>query len=729
MTNSLLNFSNKAVKTLILSLLSLPFIAYSKYNYDIFGLPKETLFQFLVLLIWIFWLIKIIAEKKVVLVKSKVNVFALFFLGINAVSILWTGNFHLSSVASQKLVFYVLLYFIAANLIDEEAQLNSILIILISTACFESIYGLLQFLKIDPVFQSGLAGRRRIIGTFGYHNFVSEYLILIIPVMFACCFLKIRRYLKILLYCAIVVSLLCVILTQTRSTWIALICSITIFSIVLGKRSLKTRYKKFVLSLLCAVFITAAFAFIFSSNYAVKSKKDSIKSRLLIYESALLMIKDRPLLGAGAGTFEFNYSDYLSKVMKNRQYTIFVEEVTSAHNEYLQTWTETGILGLIIYLCLFYFFFREGNSLYAALNTNQQKHSILLLSFMSAIIGFLVDSIFSFPLHIAPAAITMWFLLGLSASLKNLQSGEPGKQYHMAYDLNPKITGLLGIITICLVIFFSNTFKTFLADYYWDKADCAAVNSDWNESVSNYRKALRLDEDNGKLHFFYGSMLLNMGEIDKGIEELNIAQKNFKDHHLYNNLGRACLEKKDYLKAEHYYKLAAETKTFYISDLNNLAAVYIDKKELDKAIEVLKETVRIRTALWAGEVSINDERFIMIDVNLGLAYFKKGMLKEAENTFINALTFASEPEKITVLNSLGLVYMQMDKTNEAIKCFNKILLADKNNIQAYNNLGSAYYKINKYALAAKYWKQSLSIDPNNEVALHNISKLKLSPKK
>ncbi len=74
-----------------------------------------------------------------------------------------------------------------------------------------------------------------------------------------------------------------------------------------------------------------------------------------------MMIKDRPLLGSGIGTFKYNSLRYQAEFFSqgdNRSiYPYgFAKHV---HNEYLQLWAELGIIGLGIFIwimiCYFYY--------------------------------------------------------------------------------------------------------------------------------------------------------------------------------------------------------------------------------------------------------------------------------------------------------------------------------------------------------------------------------------
>jgi O-antigen ligase len=73
--------------------------------------------------------------------------------------------------------------------------------------------------------------------------------------------------------------------------------------------------------------------------------------RALAFENALSSIPDQPLLGFGVGGYstEMNaaWADYASR-NPDESLSIFV----STHNQFLQTAAETGLIGLILFICL-----------------------------------------------------------------------------------------------------------------------------------------------------------------------------------------------------------------------------------------------------------------------------------------------------------------------------------------------------------------------------------------
>ena len=76
--------------------------------------------------------------------------------------------------------------------------------------------------------------------------------------------------------------------------------------------------------------------------------------RNILLKETIILIKKNPILGYGTGSFtdEFgSVNEETQKVVSNQHKT--------PHNNYLYVWFELGILGLIIFLSIFYFQIKE----------------------------------------------------------------------------------------------------------------------------------------------------------------------------------------------------------------------------------------------------------------------------------------------------------------------------------------------------------------------------------
>lgn len=126
---------------------------------------------------------------------------------------------------------------------------------------------------------------------------------------------------------------------------------------------------------------------------------DVSSGRLHFWSVAFKIFLDHPILGAGFDAFGSAYTKY--DTMNG------VFRVEQAHNEYLQTLAETGILGLAAVLSFIYLLFRKGFQRIAGEHSHYRRG--VAIGALGGCLGILIHSFFDFPLRTSSNAY--FFLL------------------------------------------------------------------------------------------------------------------------------------------------------------------------------------------------------------------------------------------------------------------------------------------------------------------------------
>jgi tetratricopeptide (TPR) repeat protein len=93
-------------------------------------------------------------------------------------------------------------------------------------------------------------------------------------------------------------------------------------------------------------------------------------------------------------------------------------------------------------------------------------------------------------------------------------------------------------------------------------------------------------------HLNLGVTYEQQGDFDNAIKEYNLAAKNLPGALLY--LGNAHFQKKEWKKAEDYYRLAIEKEPDNADAHNNLAWLYYTRREkLDEAETLARKALRL----------------------------------------------------------------------------------------------------------------------------------------
>ena len=137
-------------------------------------------------------------------------------------------------------------------------------------------------------------------------------------------------------------------------------------------------------------------------------------SRIKLWKTAIMMIKEHPILGVGNGNFISRYNEYVSKY-KGLSYNAYKRY--PAHNSYLKVESELGIVGIVSFLAVLITSLIRVKKLFTTTNDNFIK-AFYMGAFASMIAFYFMN--ISDNLFFVPMATTyFWFLVATSESLLN----------------------------------------------------------------------------------------------------------------------------------------------------------------------------------------------------------------------------------------------------------------------------------------------------------------------
>jgi tetratricopeptide (TPR) repeat protein len=139
---------------------------------------------------------------------------------------------------------------------------------------------------------------------------------------------------------------------------------------------------------------------------------------------------------------------------------------------------------------------------------------------------------------------------------------------------------------------------------------------------------------------------------------------------------------------------------------NNLGLVFIQKGQIDKALEQYQKGL---------EINPNDE---LIHSNLGLALLQKGQLGEAIVQYQKALEI--NPNYAEAHQNLGAALGHKGQLDEAIVQYQKALEINPNYAEAHQNLGAALGQKGQLDEAIVQFQKALEINPNFTEAHSNL---------
>ncbi len=315
-----------------------------------------------------------------------------FFLVFMLVSCLFSFAQVKSLMVWGMYLIFVGFYFVIINTVETKEQLYGILKVFVIAGALVSLYGVCQYLFgwnttnawIDEeMFEEATM---RAYSTMENPNVLGEYLLLLIPLSAAFMIKAKKKSFEQVFYGGVLlISILCMVFTQSRGCWLGLILAAFIF-VTFYNGKLWGLAPVFLLILPFVIPQTMV-----DRMLSVGNLEDSSTSyRVFIWLGTIEMMKDFWLggIGMGEGAFRSVYPLY--------SYNAIV--APHSHNTFLQLLVEGGIGALLIFVITMIAFLKK---MYAVYNDNGKKsmHGILSLAIASGVLGFLLQSMFDYTFY------------------------------------------------------------------------------------------------------------------------------------------------------------------------------------------------------------------------------------------------------------------------------------------------------------------------------------------
>jgi len=644
---------------LVITVILIPIIFYP-YCIPVFQPIKELAFQLLSLLALVLFLLKLIASEKIAWSKTGLDIPVLLYLLFGSLSLIWSVNIYHSITALPFFLAGPIMCYIITQSIKEQRFIDRLLFIVIIMGTLMGAYGIFQYFGIDFEFWTGNVGRGQVFGLFGNVNYFAEFLILPLSLSIGLLFTYRKAYNRFLLFFAVIIMGAALFLTFTRGSYLAIALTIPVLLFVFLKstteKAEKKYYKKLLLYFLLLIIIGLSIIYIphpfnrkntplgqLRSRVTISSltSGSSILRRVAIWKFTWMMIEDNLLLGSGLGTY-----DYLSL---KYQAEFFAEDnnrdryphgfAVQTHNEYLQMWSELGIIGLLFFLGILFIYYR--NVLYYIHQVND-KQKALIISLAGGVTAILIDAIFGFPLQLAASLSLFWIFIGLTFAqihiLKISQEPEAENDIDNTVTARPLSLSLIvlkvilsfviiaGMIALSLLLI-----RPFMARVYWYHGNKQIIKGNFNEAVEIYEKGLKWYPWQGEMYFDIGNILTNKRINTLALEYYQKAEK-YVDHH---NLP-------------HY-----------------IANLYLKRREVGKAIPYLEKAIKYKP---------DKEDMLPLQLRLGNIYLEIRKFKEAERHFSGAIK--NNPESAEAYYGIARVYVNQGKKEQTVKALKKVIELD-----------------------------------------------------
>ncbi|MCD6112310.1 MAG: O-antigen ligase family protein [Bacteroidales bacterium] len=261
------------------------------------------------------------------------------------------------------------------------------------------------------------------------HTAYGAAISLFIPIFFGLSFDKhYNKNLRIISFIVFSILIVAIILSFSRAAWISLIFAFIVYLFIVFK--IKFRWILTTIIIITAIFFSFKFEIL---DKLEKNKQDSstnfiehIESisnissdasnleRINRWQSAIRMFKEKPFLGWGPGTYQFEYAPF----QQSKEKTIISTNAGNkgnAHSEYLGPLAEEGFIGMLavfaIIICTIY------TALRIIIETKNKEIKLLTLIVILSLITYYSHGFLNNFLDTDKASVPFWGLTAIIVAI------------------------------------------------------------------------------------------------------------------------------------------------------------------------------------------------------------------------------------------------------------------------------------------------------------------------
>ena len=400
--------------------------------------------------------------------------------------------------------------------------------------------------------------------TFNNKNMAAQYTLMFLPIgigMALCA----RSWIASMLYLSVSFLAICFIaLTVTRGAIVGLAAQLAVICFLFGLYGLKHKIKamQFLVAMMVALTVIAiAVAFTLYPDtikylihrFSIAITEYRLESRFPIWLNTVEMIRDHLFIGVGAGNWMVFYPKYHLVAAADLEIGLHKQHINT-HQDYLEIFAELGVVGFGLWIWLLLF------AVWATLRlvwTMKSQDVFLVVAMAAAVAGLAANSLVSFGMQ-QPLPVCMYVIyIAMIGYYWRVE-----RQTASSWVYKPKSIANLPVI-VCVVL----------------SVSLAILHYAWYTSEVHYRQALS-STNNTNVMVYHAEQSLRWAP--GRTRTLNFMAKAYADKGDANNAIAAY----DQLLEDYPYMMHA---------IDNAASGYRRYGRLEKARELYKRVLEIRT--------------------------------------------------------------------------------------------------------------------------------------
>ena len=290
------------------------------------------------------------------------------------------------------------------------------LFMLIAVTC-EMIASYSAYIEISRALQYTFEWNNFLNGNFPNRNITSAIYLVQLPFVLHVLKNTESKILKIVTSVIAFMLVYMIFMLGSRTAYVILMClffAYLMISIMSKDKRIRSYFLTFVI-LVSSSFVLSTFTLgTQSDGYAVNRiktidfKETSTNTRLRYYQYGIEQVLQHPLIGVGLGNWK------IVSIERDKENIISYIVPYTMHNDFLEVASELGLIGLIIFLSIFYFGLKNTWEIY-----NRDKVDPKFMIIPICLLIYIIDSNFNFPFTRMSQLFYFALLLALSAYLNN----------------------------------------------------------------------------------------------------------------------------------------------------------------------------------------------------------------------------------------------------------------------------------------------------------------------
>jgi putative inorganic carbon (hco3(-)) transporter len=550
-----------------------------------------------------------------------------------------------------------------------------------------------------------------------------------------------RKYLKIIGWVALTFGITATFFMATRAFYLGLtVISLAFigYQIVVYFRQ-KQKSALVLTGAYVGALLIALAVFSFTQNVAYPKSKKSRHTQGVVQQMATLqdpesasslrldawrwsleLIREKPLLGVGVGNWKVDILKH-----ENQKNSGFIY-LYKAHNDFLETTAETGIIGGLLFLSLFVFTVWNFLNYYKRKkNTSDDLYRYLFIA-AAGVIFYSVDAVFNFP-HDRPeitALFAIFLSIGIAAAFVSKLREADDETIPAGSNFLSKPAIGISVTAVAIILLAGSTWVLWLnfqssktQRIVYQEIMAGNLNEPSGKIIAGFPFIPNVSVWGEPIETLKARYLIQEEKYDDAIEILRAdhtspwdARREFFMAMAYNNL-------KEYDSALHYSQMAVELKPNYFRNLH-LAATLLERKGEKEQVAAYYDSYldnnKKDSQAWlvASNFHIQNKDYQRASelIEEASGYFRRDSLIEKQQRFLHH-KLVVEPN-LDLFNEANAHY-QSKRYQQAIEKLDAFIELVPDYVAAFQIRSFAHYYLDNHEKCIENTNQALKLDPKN----------------